>query len=415
LKISIENIAKTEGTITLPLSKSICNRSLIIKALYGNTKDLEISDARDSIVLKTSLENYQKESIIDIGLAGTSMRFLTAFLALKTEKPIVLKGNERMNERPIGILVEALNSIGANILYLEKSGFPPIKIFPSKLIGGKINIESNISSQFISALMMIAPYLENGLKINFNQKPVSLPYILMTKKLMEIAGAKIEMKENSIIIFPIKYAQNFEFISEGDWSAASYFFSIAAFLDNSKIHFTNLKNPSLQGDFKIVELFEKHFGVSFHQKNNTHFIEKNSNHIPSNNIVEIDFTEIPDMAQTFVFLLAAKEMKAKLTGLSTLVNKETNRVMAICNELKKVNVLFETDGENYISIVGFEKFENNKITFETYNDHRMAMALIPLLLKYNKTYLDEGKVVEKSFPDFWKELKNIGINTKSYM
>jgi 3-phosphoshikimate 1-carboxyvinyltransferase len=172
LKIGIENISKTEGIVRLPLSKSICNRNLIIKTLSENKEEIEISDATDSIVLKNALENYKNQDIIDIGLAGTSMRFLTAFLALKIEKPIVLKGNHRMNERPIGVLVNALNSIGANILYLEKDGFPPIQINPAKMQGGEISIESNISSQFISALMMIAPYLNGDVKIKFNQNHI---------------------------------------------------------------------------------------------------------------------------------------------------------------------------------------------------------------------------------------------------
>lgn len=408
--LSLQIKDKIGGNVVLPISKSLCNRNLILKYLSNNHLSPELSKAKDSEVLSEALKNYKNQDIIDIGLAGTAMRFLTSFLCLKTEKEIVLKGNKRMNERPVADLVNALRNLGAKISYLENEGFPPLKISPSKLKGKEIWMNENVSSQFISSIMMIAPILENGLSIKFENKPISFPYILMTKSAMEKAGAKIKISNDgkSIKILSENYNINFDYLNEKDWSAASYFFSIAATVEFDELIFEGLSLPSTQGDSEIVNVFQKYFGISFLNKENSISIKKSSKSELSESI-EINCIDIPDMAQTFAFLMATNKIKGKLSGLQTLVNKETNRITAIINELSKINVETESDGKNYISLVSFGEFPDKKVLFRTYDDHRMAMSLVPILLKNCKYLLEDYTVVEKSFPNFWEELGNFGI------
>jgi 3-phosphoshikimate 1-carboxyvinyltransferase len=404
--VSISKKDKTiKGAITLTGSKSICNRALLIRALSGEDFPIyKIAAAQDT---QTLIELLESNTIVrDAGPAGTTYRFMTAFLALQ-EGEQTLTGSERMKQRPIKILVDALRSLGANIEYLENDGFPPLKIgTPNSDIGknNEISIPAGVSSQYISALLMIAPNLPNGLKLTLTGDIVSLPYIQMTLNLMAYFGVTHRWEAQTIII----EAQNYEakpFTVEADWSAASYYYSLAAFAENCDLQLNGLFENSIQGDAALVKMTE-HFGVktTFNEAgvHLSKVAEKKTEFV-------YDFLECPDLAQAIAVICGGLGIKGHFSGLKTLKIKETDRVAALYNELKKVGVAFEeqTDGSCKIS----KKASSPTLpsSFATYEDHRMAMAFAPISMLVGAIQIEEPMVVGKSYPDFWKDFEALGF------
>lgn len=387
--------------INLPASKSISNRALILNALSYSAYDIEnLSDSDDTRVMEAAFDSNSTH--FDVGAAGTSMRFLTAFL-VKTVGEWTITGSERMKNRPIKLLVEALNSLGGKIEYMEKDGFPPLRIFGSALMGGDISLDGGISSQYISALMMIAPFMQNGLKINLEGKVISRPYIRMTQQMMADFGVKVAFHENIIDIQPQTYTP-IRYRVESDWSAASYWYEILALAEEGKIQLNGLKKESLQGDSHVAEIY-KNFGVETEYFDNYVVISKSKEltHKLDADKLEIDFTNVPDLAQTVVVTCCLKEIPFKFSGLQSLKIKETNRVAALINELKKLGYVLYEPSEGELAW-NEERCEPESVpSIATYEDHRMAMAFAPAALLKPIEIL-HPEVVSKSYPGFWEDI-----------
>lgn len=387
--------------INLPASKSISNRALILNALSYSAYDIEnLSDSDDTRVMEAAFDSNSTH--FDVGAAGTSMRFLTAFLA-KTVGEWTITGSERMKNRPIKLLVDALNSLGGKIEYMEKEGFPPLRIFGSALMGGDISLDGGISSQYISALMMIAPFMQNGLKINLEGKVISRPYIRMTQQMMADFGVKVAFHENIIDIQPQTYTP-IRYRVESDWSAASYWYEILALAEEGKIQLNGLKKESLQGDSHVAEIY-KNFGVETEYFDNYVVISKSKEltHKLDADKLEIDFTNVPDLAQTVVVTCCLKEIPFKFSGLQSLKIKETNRVAALINELKKLGYVLYEPSEGELAW-NEERCEPESVpSIATYEDHRMAMAFAPAALLKPIEIL-HPEVVSKSYPGFWEDI-----------
>lgn len=397
------------GNIELTSSKSISNRVLMIKALSGlNFEIKNLAEAKDTQTLLKLLAN--DSTTFDVGHAGTVMRFLTAFLAIK-EGVFVLTGSERMQERPIKILVDALKTLGANITYLKNEGYPPLKIKGKKLIGGSIKIDGSVSSQYISALMLVAPYLERGLTIHFLGEITSKPYLEMTAQIMRYFGAELSWNSTGMEIKSGKYIAKYFFV-EADWSAASYWYGMVALADKTDVKLYGLQQNSLQGDAVVQKIYEQ-FGVNTEFIKNGIRLTKASNfQLPTSNFV-LDFTNCPDIAQTVAVTCAALNVPAKLIGLHTLRIKETDRIVALQTELTKLNYNVEVEGDDLIILPSLRterhSCESRNLAIKTYDDHRMAMAFAPLGLLYPITIEDENVVV-KSYPNFWEDLKVVGFD-----
>ena len=400
LKVSKSN-RTIKGEIDLAGSKSINNRALIIRALCEDNFPIHrMANAKDTETLQRLLAS--ESDVLDTGPAGTTFRFMTAFLSLQ-EGTQVLTGSERMKQRPIGVLVEALRTLGANIEYLENDGYPPLKInSPNRLTTNQLSIPTSVSSQYISALLMIAPTLENGLKLTLTGKIVSRPYIQMTLNLMAYFGVNYDWNENVISIKPQKY-QAREFTVEADWSAASYYYAIAAFANDSlDLQLNGLFAESVQGDAVVVEIGEQ-FGIrSVFNETGVH-LTKVKNHVQKD--FNYNFLECPDIAQTLAVICGGLGVKGEFSGLETLKIKETDRVAALNAELAKANVNFEELSFDTCKVEGKAKFDSTP-QFPTYEDHRMAMAFAPLAMLHEVT-IEEPKVVEKSYPDYWKDLEKL--------
>ncbi len=385
-------------------SKSESNRLLILKGLYKNLSIINISDCDDTNFLENALK--KSSSFIDIGHAGTAMRFLTSFFSLQAKSPKTISGSLRMKQRPIKILVDALRNIGAEITYLEKEGFPPLLIKPSILKGGEINIDSSISSQYISSLLLIAPKIKGGLKINLNGKETSLPYIKMTINLLEQIGVTVICNKNSIEVKELKETTPKEISVESDWSSASYFYSIVAMAPiGFKICLNSFKNDSIQGDSLVKDFFEI-FGVQTTFLNDSIIIEKVTEAKTS---ISLDLSSNPDLAQTICVTCLGLKVSCNLIGLHTLKIKETDRLNALKNELSKfgLDVKITSDSIKFNSQVDLIP----NVEIETYDDHRMAMAFACLSVKTNIKILN-SQVVSKSYPSFWSDLSKIGIVSK---
>lgn len=395
------------GSIKLNGSKSISNRVLIIDAICNHQIIMEnLSNADDTVFLQQILQS--KENILDAGAGGTTFRFLTAFLATQEGREVILTGSDRMQQRPIKILVEALRLLGADICYEKKDGFPPLRIKGKKLKGGKISLPADTSSQYITALLLIAPTLKEGLELELCGTIVSVPYIKMTLKIMEYFGVLSMFKENIIKVQNGSYQPKPYFI-EGDWSAASYFYSIAVLANEAKIELKGLTNQQIQGDSVIAEI-AKDFGVETFYENNSIFLTKKSKPLFSS--YNFDFLECPDLAQTVVVFCAALNIELHCKGLQTLRIKETDRISALDTELQKLGLasLIEIDQNNWKLIPN--QSTNNDLrltTIATYEDHRMAMAFAPLALRLKDISIEEPNVVTKSYPLFWKDLESIGF------
>lgn len=393
-----------KGAVTLNGSKSISNRALIIQAIAQLDFEISaLSNARDTITLQRLLS--QDEDIVDVGDAGTVCRFMTAYLATQPERK-VLMGTKRMCERPIGVLVNALNALGANIRYVGKEGFPPIKfnVEPGVTKGGRVAISANVSSQFISALLMIAPALENGIELHLEGKIVSKPYIQMTLNLMEEFGI-LAVWHGNMIKVPQQTYQPRNFVVEADWSAASYYYSVAAFSESASIQLNGLYRDSVQGDAVIVDIM-KQFGVHTTFNEDGILIEKEKP--TALEVFTYDFTDCPDIAQTLMVICAGLNIPAKLTGLETLALKETDRLAAPKAELEALGCHIRTTADSFMLKKGIDK-RKKKATIETYHDHRMAMSFAPLRLVVPQLIIKKPDVVQKSYPDFWKDMKSIGL------
>ena len=387
-------------------SKSISNRLLILKKLFDNIIIENLSNSEDTQLLQKALESESTE--IDIHHAGTAMRFLTSFYAIQDGKTTVLTGSDRMKQRPIKFLVDALRDLGAEISYLENDGFPPLKITGKKLNKSSVTIPANISSQFISSLMLIGAKLENGLEIILEGKITSRPYLEMTLKILRSIGISTSWEENIIQISgeiqTEKNSQIIPFIVESDWSSASYFYSIAA-IARDTINLKYFKPYSLQGDSVLREIYWKFFGVNTISEG----AESRISLLPENYFtfpekIILDMNDCPDVAQTLCVTATAMNIPFEITGLGTLKVKETDRLLALKNELFKIGCIAEITDDSISSQKFFEP--NDHISIETYNDHRMAMSFAPFCLIKKLEILDEN-VVEKSYPDFWKDFESI--------
>ena len=381
-------------------SKSESNRLLILQKLFGNIEIKNMSNSQDTKLLQKALNSDEK--IIDIQHAGTAMRFLTSFFAVQEGVEKILTGSERMKQRPIKPLVEALRELGADIEYLEKEEFPPLKIKGKKLEKNFVEIPADISSQFITSLILVGGKLENGLTIKLLGEITSRPYIEMTLKLLsEISGKSIILKDKTIQIPNIK-TQKTAITVESDWSSASYFYSFSA-LDRQKITLKNFNKNSLQGDSRITKIYSQFFGIDTIFNENQQeitLIPKSNFSLPQ--FIQLNMNDCPDIAQTVCVTAAALKIPFEISGLATLKIKETDRLSALQNELKKIGCETEIT-DNSIKSVLYTKPEKN-ISIATYSDHRMAMAFAPYLL-IQEIEIQNPEVVEKSFPDFWEFVK----------
>ena len=381
-------------------SKSESNRLLILQKLFGNIEIKNISNSQDTNLLQKALNSDEKT--IDIHHAGTAMRFLTSFFAVQEGVEKILTGSERMKQRPIKPLLEALRELGADIEYLENEGFPPLKIKGKKLEKNFVEIPADISSQFITSLILVGGKLENGLTIKLLGEITSKPYIEMTLKLLsEISGKSIILKDKTIQIPNIK-TQKTVFTVESDWSSASYFYSFSA-LNRQKITLKNFNKNSLQGDSRITEIYSQFFGIDTIFNENQQeitLIPKNNFSLPQ--FIQLNMNDCPDIAQTICVTAAALKIPFEIGGLATLKIKETDRLSALQNELKKIGCETEIT-DNSIKSVLYTKPEKN-ISIATYGDHRMAMAFAPYSL-IQEIEIQNPEVVEKSFPDFWEFIK----------
>ncbi|WP_185883106.1 3-phosphoshikimate 1-carboxyvinyltransferase [Blattabacterium cuenoti] len=396
------------GSIYITGSKSISNRLLILKALYNHDIYIEnISNCDDTKVLQESLNSTS--SIIDIHHAGTAMRFLTSYLSIQEGRETILTGSNRMKERPILVLVETLKKLGSNITYLEKYGYPPIKIYGKKILGGKLDINAKISSQYISSLMLIASKFQMGLQLILKGNITSIPYIKMTFHLLISSGIKVDWNEKIIHIYPGKEKVKKYFHVESDWSSASYYYAMATISNKSKITLYSYNKKSLQGDNEVISIYEKYFGIStiFEKKGIT--LKKNSNFI-YRNFIELDLNKTPDIAQTISVTCAAIGIKCKLKGLETLKIKETDRLQALKEELWKFGVKTKITN-SILEIYHFFQPKNiSLVKIKTYQDHRMAMAFSIFTLCYHSIRIENPNVVYKSYPFFWKDLKSMGFS-----
>jgi len=394
--------------ITLTGSKSECNRALIISSLSkGLVKVDNVSDAADTVTLNNILNNISHDSphqqTVDVGPAGTAMRFLTAYLSALPGK-FFLTGTERMKQRPIGILAEALKAIGADLSYVQQEGYPPLLINgPLQQNTDTVKIKGDVSSQYLSALLMIAPTLQQGLTLQIEGELTSVPYVKMTLDMLEEAGISHSWNDNSITIKPQSFKPAVLAV-EPDWSAASYWYSIAALAAAAQIDLPYLKSKSLQGDSRIREIMVA-FGVGTSKTDKGIAITKTGQNF-SDDI--LDLKDCPDLAQTIIVCAAALKKNLTFTGLETLKIKETDRILALQNELSKIGVMLTED--NLIYTLNCDKLNfPDRVSFKTYEDHRMAMAFAPLSLLINEVILEDMDVVEKSYPDFWKDLQKAGF------
>ena len=401
IKLSFDKFK--DSTIYLNSSKSESNRLLIIKALSEKEITIKnLSKANDSVLLKNLLES-ENLVVWDAQDAGTSFRFLTSFLAIKKEH-VVLSGTERMKQRPVKVLVDALNKIGAEILYLENEGFPPIYV-KGKInqVKNKLDIPGDISSQYISSLLLIAPLLEKGIEINIEEPFYSRPYVNMTLNLMNSFGIKSAVKGNKISIKNQEFSSG-SYIVESDWSAASYWYSILSISDNiNNLTLQGLKKKSNQGDSVISELM-KSFGVNTEYKEDGIVLTKIKFDTEE---IELDFRDCPDLAQTILVVAAYHKIKLKVSGVESLKIKETDRLVAMKNELKKIGCDFYEEG-NYWILEKRRREIDDELSIDTYKDHRMAMAFAPLASK-KSIIINDPDVVVKSYPTYWEDLKKVGF------
>ena len=404
MKLKIQNSNKeANGDLTITGSKSESNRLLIIQALYPQIEIHNLSKSDDSKVTLEGLKS--KKNVIDINHAGTAMRFLTAYFAIQPHREIVLTGSNRMQERPIKLLVDALNSLGADITYEKEPGFPPLIIRGKEISINRVSLPANISSQYISALMLVAPALKNGLKIDLIGETTSFPYIKMTQSIMDQLGFETAFDGNQISIKSASSLNINHWKIESDWSSASYFYSIVALANRSEISLKSFFEESKQGDAALTEIYEK-FGVKTTHSNGKIILSKITDFNPPN-FITLNLKNTPDLAQTIAVTCLGLNIDCKLSGLHTLKIKETNRLTALKTEIEKLGGNVKITDRS-LELLNTGKINEN-ILIDTYNDHRMAMSFAPLGLRV-PININNPKVVSKSYPDFWDDLQKIGFN-----
>ncbi len=401
LQQSTINNLKSEIKITG--SKSESNRLLLLQALYSNIQIENLSNSDDTRVMSQALSSTS--NIVDVHHAGTAMRFLTAYFAFQKGREVVLTGSDRMKERPIKILVDALRELGADISYLETEGFPPLKINGKNPTKNKVTLQANVSSQYISALLLIAPKLENGLELTLEGNITSVPYIKMTLRLLEELGIETTFKDQTIKVKQQSAINNQIATVESDWSSASYFYSIIALSKvGTKITLSSYKAHSLQGDAVLADIYLQ-FGVKTTFKTNRLVLQK-VEMLNNLSLIELDLSNSPDIAQTITVTCFALGLECLLTGLHTLKIKETDRLLALKTEIEKLGGMV-TITTNSLHLKASNNLKS-QVAIATYNDHRMAMAFAPLALK-TSLIINDAEVVSKSYPGFWNDLKTIGF------
>ena len=389
------------GKIQVTGSKSESNRMLLLQALFPQIELTNLSNSDDTVAMKSGLES--EDALVDIGHAGTTMRFLTAYFSTIENQEKTLTGSQRMQERPIGILVDALRQLGADITYLKNEGYPPLLIKGKKLSANEVRLSADISSQYITALMLIAPRLAGGLRLHLQGMITSVPYIKMTQSLLHDIGIEASFSDQTIEISPKMDIDATTHAVESDWSSASYYFGIAALAREADIHLSTYKENSLQGDRVLMNIYEQ-LGVQSSIENNTLHLHKQALHSTS---IQLDLSNAPDIAQTIVVSCYGLGIACDIKGLHTLKIKETDRLVALQNELTKLGATIEiTDRSLHLHK------RNNPIRpnvlIETYHDHRMAMAFAPLALLV-PIRIQDADVVTKSYPGFWKDLEMNGF------
>jgi len=390
------------ASISITGSKSETNRLLLLQALFPNLTLANTSNSDDSEVMQKALKGNQE--IVDIHHAGTAMRFLTAYFAVNEGREVVLTGSQRMTERPIKVLVEALQQLGAQISYEKEEGYPPIRIKGQKITANKVTIPANVSSQYISALLLVAPKLENGIELTLEGEITSIPYIKMTLALLNEIGIETHFTGNTILIKPLTTSPKPQTLTvESDWSSASYFFSLVALSNEASISLSSYKQSSLQGDSALVKIYEQ-MGVK------THFDENKMTLVKQPNFkferLNLDLNNTPDIAQTIVVTSLGLGIGCHLTGLHTLKIKETDRLEALRIELTKLGAKISVTNDS-LTLEATHHINSN-VKIATYNDHRMAMAFAPLALKV-PIEIENAEVVSKSYPDFWEDLRSLGF------
>ena len=395
------------GELKITGSKSESNRLLILKALYPALDIANLSNSDDTRVLEAALSS--DSDLIDIHHAGTSMRFLTTYLAMKPGFEGVLTGSERMQQRPIGVLVDALRQLGANIQYEKEEGYPPLRIKGVAPQGNTVRIAANISSQYLSSLLLTGSSFEEGIRLQLDGKLTSIPYLKMTLTLLEALGAKTELSESEVRVSPIGQLATTSFTVESDWSSASYFYSLMALGAADHIKLRSYKATSLQGDSALVELFAP-LGVSseFNADEVSLTLSKKAVDLPE--VYSADLVDTPDLAQTIAVCCFGLGVGCELSGLHTLKIKETDRLQALKNELEKFGAQVNIT-DNHLSLRPSNQIKP-KVRVATYQDHRMAMAFAPLALK-TELVIEEAEVVSKSYPEFWDDLKTLGFSIEN--
>ena len=390
-----------DGKIQITGSKSESNRMLLLRALFPHIELENLSNSDDTVAMKSGLEN--DDDLVDIGHAGTSMRFLTAYYSTLENQEKTLTGSSRMQERPIGILVDALRQLGADIIYLKNEGYPPLLIKGKRLTASEVSLSANISSQFITALMLIAPSLPYGLCLQLEGKITSVPYIKMTLSLLHQIGVKATFSGQHIQVFPKKDITQATHAVESDWSSASYYFSMIALSKDADITLSTYKENSLQGDKVLMDIYEQ-LGVNSMIKNNTLYLQKQA---LGSKPIQLDLSDAPDIAQTIAVTCYGLGVACDLTGLHTLKIKETDRLVALQKELTKLGAIIEVTDKSLHLRKRTNPIHPN-VLVETYHDHRMAMAFAPLALLV-PIRIQDADVVSKSYPGFWKDLGRLGF------
>ncbi|MEP2280644.1 3-phosphoshikimate 1-carboxyvinyltransferase [Maribacter sp.] len=397
--------AKLNDTITITGSKSESNRSLLLTALFPDINIENISNSDDAQVMAKGL--HISNGTVDIHHAGTAMRFLTGYFSSQEGKDVILTGSKRMTERPIKILVEALRALGAEISYEQEEGYPPIKIKGQRIVKDKVSLPANVSSQYISSLLLIAPSLENGLELELVGKITSVPYIKMTLALLEEIGVTTSFEDNVIKVSAKDKVAPTTLVVESDWSSASYFYGICALASpGTEISLSAYKKKSLQGDSVLADIY-KAFGVETTFGENSITLKKTDKKVLQEN--EINLANAPDIAQTIAVTCFGLGVGCHLTGLHTLKIKETDRLEALNTELSKLGANISVTDKTLTILPTTEI--NTDVAIDTYNDHRMAMAFAPLAIK-TTLIVNDAEVVSKSYPDFWNDLKQLDFNIK---
>lgn len=393
---------RLSASVAVTGSKSESNRLLLLKALYPGIAIENLSNSDDAVVMERGLQI--REGVVDIHHAGTAMRFLTAFFATSEGRKVTLTGSARMKERPISILVDALRQLGADITYQGNTGYPPLQIKGKKISDAKVQLPANVSSQYISALLLVAAGMEHGLELELTGKITSLPYIKMTLGLLERVGIESRVDGQNISVYPKTDRVAGTMVVESDWSSASYFYAIAALAaPGTEIGLTSYRRDSLQGD-SVLSTIYRDFGVATHFEGNSIILRKTDKQI--NPLLSYNLADAPDLAQTIAVTCFGLGVGCDLSGLHTLKIKETDRLLALETELGKLGAsLSVTDQSLHLKAGGSVK---QGVAIDTYNDHRMAMAFAPMALKTSLT-INDAEVVSKSYPDYWRDLKSLGI------